>query len=107
MDCCIPAVERQGSLNVTREVESVYSSRFDREVRVTRHARERMTQRGFSEHELLLLLEQGEVRYKDEQRAWIAMAFGNRDDNLVCAPVALEAMLVVKTVMHHFEWREQ
>ena len=85
----------------------MYSTRFNREVRVTRHARERMSQRGISEQELLELVEEGEIRYKDEARAWIARAFRDRDDNLVCAPVALESMLVVKTVMHHFEWGEQ
>ncbi len=29
-----------------------------------------------------------------------------RNDNLVCVAVVLEDRLVVKTVMHHFQWEE-
>ncbi|MFP4616435.1 MAG: DUF4258 domain-containing protein [Thiohalospira sp.] len=83
-----------------------WSPRFGKEVYVTRHARERMAQRGIAEGELEDLLENGEVRYKDSERLWIAKAFPGRKDNLICAPVALEESLVVKTVMHHFEWGE-
>jgi hypothetical protein len=73
---------------------------------VTRHARERMTQRAISERELEELLETGELRYKDESRLWAAKYFEGRCDNLICAALVLEEQLVVKTVMHHFDWRE-
>ncbi|RBI65305.1 hypothetical protein DQ400_18830 [Vreelandella sulfidaeris] len=41
-----------------------------------------------------------------ENRLWIAKASMQRTDNLVCAAVVLEDQLIVKTVMHHFEWEE-
>ena len=33
-----------------------------------------------------------------------SVIFPKRTDNLVCAAVVLEDQLVVKTVMHHFDW---
>ena len=73
-------------------------------VHVTRHARERMAQRNINEALLGELLETGQVRYKDDIRLWIAKEAPGRQDNLICAAVILEEMLVVKTVMHHFQW---
>jgi len=84
----------------------MHSQRFEWRVTVTRHAQERMEQRGISEADLLELLERGDLRYKDEIRLWVAKPFEGRSDNLICAAVILEDQLVVKTVMHHFDWRE-
>ncbi len=63
-----------------------------------------MTQRGIPETLLVDLLESGQSRYKDGTRLWIAKTVEGRDDNLICAAVALEDYLIVKTVMHHFRW---
>lgn len=82
----------------------MHCHRFDMDVHVTRHARERMTQRAISEEQLRALLETGQIRYKDDSRFWIAKMFSSRNDNLVCAAVVLEDKLIVKTVMHHFQW---
>lgn len=82
----------------------MHSGRFDLHVHVTRHAAERMTERNISHNELIELLDTGTTRYKDDARLWIAKAMKDRDDNLVCAAVILEDRLIVKTVMHHFQW---
>lgn len=82
----------------------MYCQRFNLAIKVTRHARERMVQRGISEAQLIDLLETGELRYKDDRRLWVAKTFASRSDNLVCAAVILEDKLIVKTVMHHFQW---
>lgn len=82
------------------------SERFGKLVYVTRHAWERMVEREISERELAELLADGEARYKDERRLWLAKALPKRRDNLLCAAVVLEDQLVVKTVMHRFEWGE-
>ncbi|RBP27015.1 uncharacterized protein DUF4258 [Marinobacter pelagius] len=82
----------------------MHCQRFGLDVHITRHARERMVQRWVSDAELAKLLETGELRYKDEQRLWVAKAFKGRCDNLICIAVTLEDRLVVKTVMHHFSW---
>ncbi|WP_405023269.1 DUF4258 domain-containing protein [Marinospirillum sp.] len=42
----------------------MFCKRFQREVQVTRHARERLVQRAISENELLELLETGSVKEK-------------------------------------------
>ena len=63
-----------------------------------------MSERCITQDQLLNLLERGTIRYKDDVRLWIAKAFPHRDDNLVCAAVIIEDRLVVKTVMHHFQW---
>lgn len=76
------------------------------DVYVTRHVRERMAQLGMTEVLLSELLETGQMRYKDDTRLWITKAMEARNDNLVCAAVVLENRLVVKTVMHHFQWEE-
>ena len=54
------------------------SPRFGKQVYVIRHARERMAQRGITEDELDDLLENGDVRYKDPERLWIAKEFLGR-----------------------------
>ncbi len=84
----------------------MHSQRFDRPVSVTRHARERMTQRVISEDELSALLEHGDLRYKDDMRLWATRHFEGRRDNLICAALVIEDHVVVKTVMHHFAWSE-
>lgn len=50
----------------------LYSERFGREVRITRHAMQRMRARSITDLELALVIEEGQTRYKDEQRLWIA-----------------------------------
>ncbi|MCG6657001.1 DUF4258 domain-containing protein [Halomonas campisalis] len=82
----------------------MHSKRFARDVYITRHARERMTQRAISEAEVVELLETGRAKYKDDSRMWIAKSMPGRDDNLVCAAVVLEDRLIIKTIMHHFVW---
>jgi hypothetical protein len=55
---------------------------------------------------LLDLIETGDIRHKDERRIWIAKHYASRADNLLCVAAALEASLVVKTLMHHFTWED-
>lgn len=76
------------------------------QAQVTRHARERMVERGITEALLCKLLETSQTRYKDATRLWVAKAIEGRYDNLVCAAVVLEDRVIVKTVMHHFQWED-
>jgi|AntDeeMinimDraft_4_1070355.scaffolds.fasta_scaffold02940_3 hypothetical protein len=83
----------------------MYSERFGRDVKITRHAMQRMRTRCITDLELALLVEEGQTRYKDKHRLWVAHGFEGRLDNMLCAPVVLEEkLLVIKTVMHHFSW---
>ena len=82
----------------------MFSSRFQKPIIVTDHARNRMIDRGINDASLLDMIETGDVRYRDETHLWIAKRVDDRNDNMLCAAVVLETALVVKTVMHHFSW---
>lgn len=82
------------------------STRFGRAVRITRHASERMRDRGITDELLSDLIETGTVRHKDDIRLWIFKSYPDRDDNLICAAAVLEDEVIIKTVMHHFELKE-
>ena len=82
-----------------------YSERFAKNVVLTRHAADRMQQRKISPSEVMVLVEAGEVKRKDETHLWIFHAYSNRQDNLVCAAVVEENVLVIKTLMTH--WQEE
>lgn len=81
----------------------MFSARFNRLVVVTRHAVQRMAERQIDEALLLRVLDEGETRYSDAARLWAWLAVPGRDDNLLCAVLVLEDVVVVKTVMHHWE----
>lgn len=80
----------------------MFSSRFNRPVVVSSHAKIRMTERDISEAMLLEVIDSGEARYKDATHLWAFKEFPERHDNLLCAVLVLEDRVVVKTVMHHF-----
>ncbi len=84
----------------------MFSIRFGREVYITKHAKVRMAERGIDVEMLAELLETGTVRYKDSFRAWIGKDFDGREDNMICAAVAIENVVVVKTAMHFFKWED-
>jgi hypothetical protein len=65
-----------------------------------------MAERVISEAELLLEIDTGDTKYKDDSHLWVAKHLDGRTDNLVCAVLVLETAVVVKTVMHHFLWKD-
>lgn len=81
----------------------MFSTRFQRDIVITRHAQMRMQARGIGEALLLEVIESGETRYRDAAHLWVFKEFSDRSDNLLCAVLVLEDKLIVKTVMHHFE----
>jgi hypothetical protein len=80
----------------------MFSNRFQRKVVLTRHARDRMTERKLTDEILMEVIELGETRYRDSTHLWAYKEFPERNDNLLCAVLVLEDAVVVKTVMHHF-----
>ncbi|MGH8118440.1 MAG: DUF4258 domain-containing protein [Rhodanobacteraceae bacterium] len=78
------------------------SERFQRPLRITRHARQRMAQRGIDEALLLDLVETGTLKFRDAAHAWVFKRYAVLDDDLLCAAVLPESAATVKTVMHHF-----
>ena len=83
----------------------MFIRRFGMRATLTRHARERMTEREISIEEICHLLEEGIIRKKDDRRFWAAAELKGRNDNLICIAAVFEPpFIVVKTVMHHFSW---
>jgi hypothetical protein len=80
----------------------MFSSRLQRTLVLTRHARERMAERDITEEMLMEVIDLGETRYRDSTHLWAYKEFPDRNDNLLCAVLVLEDAVVVKTVMHHF-----
>ena len=85
---------------------SMDSLRFGLPIQITRHAKDRMAERGISNDLLLDLIETGTAKHKDETRLWLFKHYPERSDNLLCAAVVLENYIVIKTVMHHFQLEE-
>lgn len=65
-----------------------------------------MAQRAISEVELLEVLDTGHTHFKDDSHLWAFKHLAGRDDNLICAVLVLEDIVIVKTVMHHFTLEE-
>lgn len=81
----------------------MFSHRFARQIIVTRHARLRMVERGISDDLLFQILEEGQTRHRDATHLWVWLEAAERHDNLLCAVLVLEAALIVKTVLNHWE----
>jgi hypothetical protein len=87
-------------------LEQMRSERFALDVVITDHAKARMQERGIDEVLLALLIETGELKRTIGAQSFIFRNFEDRHDNLVCAAVAEEEKLVVKTVMINWTLRE-
>lgn len=48
------------------------------------------------------MIDTGGTRFKDDTHLWAYKHLDGRSDNLICAVLVLEAVVVVKTVMHEF-----
>ena len=81
----------------------MFSTRFAREVIVTRHARQRMLERAITDALLMRVIDEGSLRYRDDTHLWAWLHVSGRTDNLLCAVLVLEHVLIVKTVLHRWE----
>ncbi|MBF0192838.1 MAG: DUF4258 domain-containing protein [Magnetococcales bacterium] len=79
------------------------SARFKRPVVLTKHGQARMVEREIPLQMVADLIETGDAIHKDERHLWIVKAFPERSDNLICAAVVMENLLVVKTIMHNWQ----
>ena len=84
-----------------------FSKRFGKNVWVTRHARESMLRRKVDADTLKRLIEEGEVKRRDEASLWVFMHIQDRAVNLICAAVVEQAALIVKTVMINWELEDE
>lgn len=86
---------------------SFFSKRFGKNVWVTNHARESMQRRDIDDATLEQLIEEGEIKRRDELNLWIFTQIQERADNLICAAVVEQAAVVVKTVMVNWELEDE
>ena len=83
-----------------------HSARFGMDVVVTDHAKASMKKRDVSDAVLQQIVENGEVKYKDDSHFWVYEHIEGREDNLICAAMVIENVVVVKTVMINWELEE-
>lgn len=85
----------------------MHSMRFGKDVVVTDHARDRMSERNIDDSVLRDLIETGTIRRMDLEHLFIFKRYPDRHDNLMCAAAVEEDHLVIKTVMVNWTLREQ
>lgn len=80
----------------------MWSSRFNKPVRLTVHALKRMEERNLDADLILDIIDTGVVKMKDETHFWAYKAYPGRADNMLCVAAIDGEVVIVKTVMHHF-----
>lgn len=83
-----------------------HSDRFGMAVVVTDHAKASMKKRDVSDAVLQHIVENGDVNYKDVSHLWVYEHIEGREDNLICAAMVIENVVVIKTVMINWELEE-
>jgi len=61
---------------------ALWSQRFNKAIRLTYHAKAHMEERDITESILLGLIEDGKVKFKDDNHCWIFKDYPDRKDNL-------------------------
>jgi hypothetical protein len=79
------------------------STRFQLRVVLTEHAKARMVERDLSATLILEIIDTGIQKDAGDTHYWLYKHFPDRQDNLLCVAVVIDNVLVVKTVMHHWE----
>jgi hypothetical protein len=49
------------------------------------------------------LIETGEEKWKDQIHGWIFKFYPEINDNLICAAIQQKDVIIIKTIMHHWE----
>lgn len=80
-----------------------FSRRFGKNVWITRHARKSMQKREIDNATLERVIEEGEIKRKNDAEMWVFMRIEGRADNLICAAVVESTAVAVKTVMINWE----
>lgn len=84
-----------------------FSKRFGKNVWLTNHARESMQRRNIDAATLERLIEEGEIKRRDEVNLWVFTHIQGRADNLICAAVVEQTAVVIKTVMVNWELEDE
>ena len=83
----------------------MHSTRFGFPVVLTEHARLRMAERNIDAALVLEIIDTGTLKDAGSAHYWLYKHLTNRTDNLLCVAVVVDNVVVVKTIMHHWEPR--
>ena len=81
----------------------MHSLRFNLPVVLTEHARLRMAERQMDAALILEIIDTGTVKEAGGAHYWLFKHIVNRADNLLCVAAVVDNVVVVKTIMHHWE----
>ena len=81
----------------------MHSTRFNLQVVLTEHARQRMIERSISLDQVLEIIDSGTLKEAGGQHYWLYKHLPDRADNLLCVAAVIDNVFVVKTIMHHWE----
>ena len=79
------------------------SARFDLPVVITEHASMRMAERGVNAVLILDIIDSGTLKEAGGLHYWLYKHLPDRADNLLCVAAVIDNVVVVKTIMHHWE----
>lgn len=83
----------------------MHSTRFGLPVVLTEHARLRMAERNISDALVLEIIDTGTLKNAGNAHYWLYKHLVERTDNLLCVAAVVDNVVVVKTIMHHWESR--
>lgn len=84
-----------------------FSKRFGKNVWITNHAHESMQRRNIDAATLERVIEEGEIKRRDEVNLWVFSHIQDRADNLICAAAVQKTAVVIKTVMVNWELEDE
>ncbi len=81
----------------------MHSERFHLPVVLTEHAKTRMQERGIPEALVLDIIDTGMQKHAGNNHYWFYKYFDACNDNLLCVAAVIDDVVVIKTIMHHWE----
>jgi len=81
----------------------MHSTRFNLPVILTEHARVRMAERNIHAALVLEIIDSGTLKEAGNSHYWLYKHLPDRADNLLCVAAVVDNVVVVKTIMHHWE----
>ncbi len=81
----------------------LHSIRFNLPVVLTEHAKQRMADRNINADLIIEIIDTGTLKDAGGAHYWLYKHIANRTDNLLCVAAVVDNVVVVKTIMHHWE----
>ena len=79
------------------------SARFGLPIVLTEHAKLRMAERHIDAEIVLEIIDTGTLKDAGGSHYWLYKHLPKRSDNLLCVAAVVDNVVVVKTIMHHWE----